>query len=149
MTPNRSACKLPTSTSLCHDTAVPPVLNQSVLWPNAICECVCARLLTPLSIFPVFNGPVLWPYAILNEQQGVACQDPLPAAGHGGAAGQQLGPPQSIHRQWTKDHQPDPPGGSESESVERTGINGLFISSSLFAASSKGGETLDLLIQYS
>lgn len=62
---------------------------------------------------PVFNGSVLCPYAILNEQQGVACQDPLPAARHSGTARKQLGPPQGFHRQRTKDDQPDPPGRSE------------------------------------
>lgn len=62
---------------------------------------------------PVFNGSVLCPYAILNEQQGVARQDPLPAARHGGTARKQLGPPQGFHRQRTKDDQPDPPGRSE------------------------------------
>lgn len=51
---------------------------------------------------PVFNGSVLWPYAILNEQQGVAREDPLPAARHSGAARKQLGPPQGFHRQRTK-----------------------------------------------
>lgn len=45
----------------------------------------------------VFNGSVLWPYAILNESQGVARQDPLPAARHSGAARKQLGPPQGFH----------------------------------------------------
>lgn len=66
---------------------------------------------------PVFNGSVLCPYAILNEQQGVACQDPLPAARHGGAARKQLGPPQGFHRQRTKDDQPDPPGRREGVSA--------------------------------
>lgn len=46
---------------------------------------------------PVFNGSVLCPDAILNEQQGVAGQDPLPAARHSGTARKQLGPPQGFH----------------------------------------------------
>ena len=33
-------------------------------------------------LFPVFNESVLWPHAILNEQQGLACKDPLLAAGY-------------------------------------------------------------------
>lgn len=65
----------------------------------------------------VFNGSVLCPYAILNEQQGVACQDPLPAARHSGTARKQLGPPQGFHRQRTKDDQPDPPGRREGAPV--------------------------------
>lgn len=73
-----------------------------------------AALLTLFfSCSAVFNGSVLCPYAILNEQQGVACQDPLPAARHSGTARKQLGPPQGFHRQRTKDDQPDPPGRSE------------------------------------
>ncbi len=77
---------------------------KRMMQPLSYLSVICGHDLSSIVAFPtVFNGSVLWPYAILNEQQGFACKDSFPTAGHFRAEREQLGSSQSFHRQWTKD----------------------------------------------